>query len=159
MKLNNILILCSVFLLLVSCGSSKSITTNYKYKTECIRIEFDGSHSLAVWGNGNNKSDAVENGKKKAISDILFNGINDGKRDCYAIPLILEINAQKNYEDYFNKFFGNNGEYKNFISVKKELKSLNSSADKSLTYKLEVNVLRAELKQKMISDRIIKNEK
>ena len=159
MILNKILI-CSLsigLLSLLSCNSSKSSTGNYTFKTECIRTEFDGTLSLITRGSGNTKSEAIENAKRKALIDVLFHGINEGKPECYSTPIILEINAQKKNEAYFDKFFGNKNEYKNFISVKKELKPLIKSVDKNMTIEIEVRVLRTELKQKMISDRILKN--
>ncbi|MEO7283125.1 hypothetical protein [Gelidibacter sp.] len=159
MKLRKILVygLISGLLSFSSCSTPKTMSGNYTFKTECIRTELDGSQSLIAWGNGGAKSDAIENAKKKAVRDVLFQGINEGKSDCNLVPIILEVNAQKKYEAYFNKFFGNNGDYKGFVSVKKELKSIKVSVDKSVTYELEVSVLRAELKQKMISDGILKN--
>lgn len=154
------ILICGVvigLLSLSSCSSSKTTPGNYTFKTECVRTELDGSQSLIVWGNGSSKSNAIENAKRKAIRDVLFNGIIDGKSDCNLIPVILEVNAQNKYEAYFNKFFANKSEYETFIFIKKELKSLKVSVDKSVTYRLEVRVFKAELKQKMISDGIIKN--
>ncbi|MCL6461647.1 hypothetical protein SAMN05444372_103268 [Flavobacterium micromati] len=143
-------------LLLSSCNSSKITAGNYPLKTECIRIELDGSQSLIAWGNGSNRAAAMENAKIIAIRDVLFYGINDGKSGCNLIPIVLEVNAQNKQEAYFSKFFAYKGEYDNFISIKKELKSLKVAVDKSVTYGLEVRVLRTELKQKMISDGILK---
>jgi hypothetical protein len=159
MKLSNILIfgLISGLLSFASCSTSKTIAGNYTFKTECIRTELDGLQSLIVWGNGRSKSKAIENAKRNAIRDVLFQGINEGKTDCNVVPIILEVNAHQKHEAYFNTFFEHNGEYKDFISVKKELKSIDVSVDKSVTYALEVSVLRAELKQQMISDGILKN--
>ncbi len=159
MKLSKILIygLISGMLSFSSCSTPKTMSGNYASKTECIRTELDGSQSLIAWGNGSTKLDAIENAKKKAVRDVLFQGINEGKSDCNLVPIILEVNAQNKHEAYFNKFFANRGDYKDFVSVKKELKTIEVSVDKSITYGLEVSVLRAELTQKMISDGILKN--
>jgi hypothetical protein len=121
----------------------------------------DGSQTLKAWGNGRNRGDAVEQAKKNAVRDVLFNGINEGRQDCERRPLVPEVNAQKKYEDYFNKFFADGGEFKNFISLKDEKILDKISRDKqkareSVTHGLVVRVLRAELKQKLIADGILK---
>lgn len=144
-------------LLFSSCTTSKSVAANYTSKTECIRIELDGSQSLIAWGNGSNESNAIENAKRKALRDLLFLGITEGKSDCISIPIILEVKAQKTHENYFANFFKNDSNYKDFISIKKVIKKLKVSSDQSLIYGIEVRVLVTELRQKMISDGILKN--
>ena len=75
--------------------------------------------------------------------------------------MIFEVNAQEKYEDYFNKFFADGGEFKNFISLRDERIFDKISRDKkkareSVTHGLIVRVLRTELKEKLIADGIIK---
>jgi hypothetical protein len=139
----------------------KSTAGNYTYKTECLGVEMDGSQTLKAWGNGRNRLDAVAQAKKNAVRDVIFNGINEGRQDCERRPLVPEVNAQRKYEDYFNKFFADGGEFKDFISLKDEKILDKISRDKqkareSVTHGLVVRVLRAELKQKLIADGIIK---
>ena len=134
---------------------------NYAYKTECMGIELDGSQTLKAWGNGRNRSDAVDQAKKNAVMDVIFNGISEGKSDCNIKPLVFEVNAREKYEDYFNKFFADGGAYKNFISLRDERIFDKMSRDKkkareSVTHGLIVRVLRAELREKLIADGIIK---
>lgn len=141
--------------------AQKSTAGNYAYKTECLGVEMDGSQTLKAWGNGRNRSDAVDQAKKNAVRDVIFNGITEGKQDCNKRPLIFEVNAQEKYEDYFNKFFSDGGAYKDFISLRDERIFDKISRDKkkareSVTHGLIVRVLRAELREKLISDGIIK---
>jgi hypothetical protein len=146
---------------LTSGFSQKKISGNYIYKTECMGVELDGSYTLKAWGNGRNRADAVEQAKKNAIRDVVFNNILEGKEDCARKPLITEVNAIDKYEDYFNKFFTDDGEYKNFISLKDERIGEKFSRDRrkareGVTNGLIVRVLRSELKAKLIADGIIK---
>ncbi len=141
--------------------AQKNIAGNYSYKTECMGVELDGSQTLKAWGNGRNRSDAVDQAKKNALRDVLFNGITEGKNECNMKPLIFEVNAQEKYEDYFNKFFADGGEFKNFISLRDERIFDKISRDKkkarqSVTHGLIVRVLRTELKEKLIADGILK---
>ncbi len=150
------------FVLSLASGfSQKKISGNYIYKTECMGVELDGSYTLKAWGNGRNRADAVEQAKKNAIRDVLFNNILEGKEDCARKPLITEVNAIDKYEDYFNKFFTDGGEFINFISLKDERIGEKISRDRrkareGVTNGLIVRVLRSELKAKLIADGIIK---
>jgi len=159
MKLKTLLLV--TFLVVSGAYAQKKNAGNYAYKTECMGVELDGSQTLKAWGNGRNRSDAVDQAKKNAIRDVIFNGISEGKQECNVKPLIFEVNAQEKYEDYFNKFFADGGEFKNFISLRDERIFDKISRDKkkareSVTHGLIVRVLRTELKEKLIADGIIK---
>jgi hypothetical protein len=148
--------------LFYSCTPQKNISGNYSFKTECLGIELDGSQTVKSWGNGRNRFDAVEQAKKNAVNDVLFNGINEGKQDCEKRPVLVEVNARQNHEKYFNAFFSDGGEYKDFVSLKDErnIDKINrdmKGARQSVTHGIVIRVLRAELKQKMLDDGIIKN--
>jgi hypothetical protein len=164
---NKFLLTLSIIITIVSltsCVGQKSIAGNYTYKTECLGTELDGSVTLKAWGNGRNRVDAVEQAKKNGTRDVLFSGITEGKSDCNRAPLLLELNAQTKYEDYFNVFFADGGEYKNFVSLRDERIFDKISRDKkgareSVTHGIVLRVLRSELKQKLIKDGIIKSNK
>jgi hypothetical protein len=138
----------------------KKIAGNYTYEIECMGVEMDGSQTLKTWGSGKNRVDAVEQAKKNAVRDVLFKGILKGKSECNQKPVIFEVNAQEKYEDYFNKFFADDGAYKDFISMKDESLGPKITKDKKkagseVTEGVIVRVLRAELKKKMIDDKIL----
>src|SRR6218665_1581249 len=153
-------IITVITLLVVSatyCSAQKkkaSMAGEYKYESECMGVEGDGSQTLKAWGTGNSKNDAVEQAKKNAVRDVLFKGIRNGKDECNVKPVINEVNAQEKYEDYFNKFFSDDGPYKNFISMNDEPISVvgGKVADRKrmtdgVQYGVIVQVRRAELKQ------------
>ena len=97
MKLKLTLIICLFNLTFIY--SQKKISGNYIYKTECMGIEHDGSMTLKTWGNGRNRADAVEQAKKNAVRDVIFQSIMEGKQDCLKKPLITEVNAEEKYEE------------------------------------------------------------
>lgn len=141
--------------------SQKKITGSYEYKTECLGVELDGSQSLKAWGYGRSKTDAVEQAKKNAVKDVIFNGIHEGKQDCSQKALLTVVNAQEKYETYFSKFFADGGEYLSFISIQnKSIFSKKSKNNKKVregfVNGIVLNVLRNELKNKLIADGIIK---
>jgi hypothetical protein len=155
-----VIISCSS-ILFYNCSPENKISGNYTYKTECFGIELDGSQTLKAWGNGRNRFDAIEQAKKNAVRDVLLLGITEGKSDCNSVPILLEVNAKQKHEDYFNKFFADGGEYKNYVSLKDERAGQKVKRDRKLvretvTNGLVVRVLRAELRQKMITDGLLK---
>jgi hypothetical protein len=132
----------------------------YTYPTECMGVEMDGSQTVKCWGSGKNRADAVEQARKNAVRDVLFKGITEGKQECNVKPIITEVNAQEKYEAYFNKFFTDDGAYKEFVNNKDESLWPKLVKDKKkngseITEGVIVRVLRSELKQRMIKDNIL----
>ena len=103
-------ILFAALALLLSAGA-------YAQQTECIGKEMDGSLTLRVWGTGRNKTDALEQAKKQAVYDVLFNGVTKGNTDYNMRPVMTEVNARQRYQDYFDIFFMDRGEYHKYISM------------------------------------------
>lgn len=123
----------------------------------CLGVELDGSQTLRVQGYGRNRSDAKEQAMKNAVWAVIFDGIRDGVEGCNMRPLVTEVNAKERYEDYFNLFFADNGEYKKYVSLRDTKKrSGGKSKDKlGYAYDLTIRVLRAELKARLKSDNVI----
>lgn len=134
---------------------------SYTFETSCLGVEMDGSHTVQAWGDGRNRTDAIEQAKKNAVRDILFKGIRNGKPDCQMKPVVPEVNAQEKYEEYFNKFFADGGPYKQFISKKDgndwhiEVIESRLKSGSQAKYRVTIRVMRSELKAKMIEDKIL----
>ncbi len=110
----------SLILLTSSCDPQRKIAAYNTYPTECIGIEMDGSQTVKAWGTGRNRGDAVEQAKKTAVRDVLFNGIRAGKAECQTKPVLPEVNVREKNEAYFNKFFADGGDFRKFISLRDE---------------------------------------
>lgn len=159
MKMKNFLLfgfVCCIF----SCSCSRKTTTDafYTYETECLGVALDGSQTLRAWGTGKTVKDAKEQAKKSALRDVLFKGITSGKKDCGLRPLLLEVNAEEKYEEYFNQFFSEDGAYSLYVmeenpTKKAVVKQFNAQQTKC---GMVVRVLRSELKKKLTTDQIIK---
>ena len=153
------------FLILFFIGcSSLMLSQNggeYTFECECMGVEADGSETILAWGNGRNRFDAVEQAKKNAVLDIIFKGINRGRGDCNKRPLVGEVNAKTKYESYFNKFFADDGPYKEFVSNDDERLADKLDRDKqkgrkSRSMSVVVRVERAKLRERLIRDNILK---
>ena len=146
----------------LSCYAQQKVSGNYTYSIQCLGTELDGSHTMKAWGNGRNRFDATEQAKKNAVYAVIFDGIREGQGGCDVKPLVNEVNAKEKYEDYFNKFFSDKGEYLNYVSLKDErighkVKREKKGAVGGKATSAIVRVLKPQLKQKLINDNIIKN--
>ena len=95
-------------------------TSVYAYSqntVECLGTELDGSQTVRVSGIGRTRADSREQCKKNAVWAVLFKGIRGGIGDCNMKPIITEANAEEKYEEYFNIFFMDGGEYLKYVSM------------------------------------------
>ncbi|MBQ6747580.1 MAG: hypothetical protein IJR07_11140 [Bacteroidaceae bacterium] len=163
MRLFRYLMLTHLLMLLShTLWAQTSTSAYYEYEVECLGVELDGSQTLRAWGVGRNKSDAVEQAKKNAVRAVLFKGIRRGLAGCNTKPLIFEVNAEEKYEDYFNVFFLDGGEYSNYVSMKDEKRVSLFKKDKEkekskhfVKYGVTVRVLRADLKKRLEGDNVL----
>lgn len=75
-------------------------------------------------------------------------------------PLVTEVNARERYEDYFNIFFADNGEYKKYVTLRDtKTRSANRKKDKvGYSYEMTIRVLRSQLKARLKADNVIGKE-
>ena len=133
-------------------------TGAFAQQTECISKEMDGSLTLRVWGTGRNKTDALEQAKKQAVYDVLFNGVTKGNTDYNMRPVMTEVNASQRYQDYFDIFFMDRGEYRKYISM--EDKRAGSTRVTKRNYRdvtvgVTVRVLVPQLRARLKSDGLL----
>ena len=147
-------------MMVCSCKSSKEVVTTtafHEYPTECLGKSMDGKQMLRVWASGQNRKDAVEQAKKKAVYLVVFEGISAGNGECNAYPVVDEANARQKYEDYFDVFFATGGEYSKYVSMEKQQKSSlqRYQGDGLETDGIVVTVDRSALRKRFQEDNII----
>lgn len=145
-------------LMLAGCKTKEPATTAFhSYTTECLGKNMDGIQTLRVWASGRNRADAIEQAKKKAVYDMVFTGISAGSGECNAYPIVDEANARKKYEDYFDMFFADGGDYRKYVSSDGQKRSAMQrfQGDGTQTFGIIVTVNRSALRQRFISDNII----
>ena len=131
-------------------GQQSKNASYYNYKNECLEDKLDGSYIIQGWGNGSTKKEAIDQAKRNVLTDILLNGIGKG---CKILPLIIELNAETTYKNYIYGFF--NSDYDDFIKLENSPKSIKKSK-KQTTYGVKLRVNRQSLRQKLITDNILK---
>ena len=161
-KYSRFLIVCLLAISPIVSTAQTNTAAYYNYEVECLGVELDGSQTLRAWGEGRNKKDAVEQAKKNAVRAVVFKGIQGGLQGCNTKPVLLEVNAEEKYEDYFNVFFMDNGEYLKYVSMKDEKRTSLFTKDKEkekskhfVQSGITVRVLRSALKKRFEADNII----
>ncbi|AIJ36598.1 hypothetical protein SL053_000012 [Flavobacterium psychrophilum] len=155
-----ILLLITSALILVGCKTKTTVSANYPHETECLGSELDGSVTLKSWGKGKDRNDAIEQAKKEAVNAVLFLGIRSGNKQCDSRPLLNAPNIRENKSEYFNTFFKDGGNYKNFTSNQDESfgkKEKEKGTDGEVMYGYIIRVMRSDLKKQMITDGILNN--
>lgn len=161
MKFNSfsLIAVISILLMLTSCKTPTKIANEYAtygFEISCMGLDPDGTQILRSWGNGINKSTAIEQAKKNAVETVIFKGIIDGVGDCNKRPLINEVNARERYESYFGRFFSNGGAYNKYVTLEEKrtsrIKSSNSAFE---AWSVVVRVDRNALRQRLIEDNLI----
>lgn len=159
MKARSYIIGIAFLTLFIGCKSVK--TAAYQdYPTVCLGKSMDGTQRLQVWASGKNSHDAIVQAKKKAVYEMIFQGISAGGSDCDTRPIIIEANARTKYEAYFDKFFSDNGAYAQFVErIKPNVLTRGVNKQKGKYFKTDgivVSVNRSAIKSKLVADGIIK---
>ncbi len=147
-----------VFTFFISTNLCMQAQTVYaRTSIRCMGVELDGSQTLRVQGYGRNRSDAKEQAMKNAVWAVIFDGIKEGVGGCDVRPLVTEVNAKERYEDYFNLFFSDNGEYKKYVTLRdtKRMSGGKSKDKLGYAYDLTIRVLRPQLKARLKEDNVI----
>ena len=130
----------------------------HKQGVECLGIEQDGSQTVRVTGQGRNKADAEEQAKKDAVYAVIFEGIRSGAGGCDMRPLIYETDARRKYEDYFDIFFMDRGEYLKYISMEDKRAGSTRVIKRNyrdVTVGVTVRVLVPQLRARLKSDGLL----
>ena len=148
----------ALLIVLVGCGTVSSVSF-YDYASQVIRTEFDGSYVIRACGKGDNSAAAMVGAQKVAVYDVVFNGVASASTRIQPLkPLLLEVNAKTKYQDYFNAFFADGGEYTKYFSIanKRAASSDFKRSRQQVQCVTTVTVDVAGLKQRLMVDNIIK---
>lgn len=135
-------------------------STQASYPTECeyLNNDLDGSITLRAYGQGRNRGDALAQARKNAVKQVIFEGIYVPNNDALSRPLVYEVNAYTKYEDFFNAFFRDGGDYTMFVHGRDKRIQTNEKSWSGTQAKISttVTVERALLKQYLKEQNIIK---
>ena len=89
-----------------------------QYDIECGgAISKEGCYMVKVWVYSSNKKVSPNELKKAAVHGIIFRGVS-ATGDCQSFkPLAGSSIAEKQYADFFDKFFGPDEQYLSYVSL------------------------------------------
>lgn len=162
MKYLNALVTTALLVLALTGCKSKIDTVSgyYDYETECVSVDRNGIQTVKAWGTGRTEKEAILNARRRAVDDILFKGLRGGSRGCNLRPLIANPNTRRNQEQYFFRFFGENGPFETYAGLpdenwlRQKLK-INKKNKHNLAYEVVIEVDVMGLKNHLKRDQII----
>ena len=123
-------VLLLTMLLMVLFGCKSKLKTRemgaYTFKTSCIG-EQENKLLVSSWGQGKTKEECEKAALKKAVKDIIFKGIFDGNTNCQKPPILATPDAERKLSQFFQEFFGANGQYQNYATIYNEPRSQSHS--------------------------------
>ena len=126
-----------------------------------LSANYDGSYVIRVQVRARNAAIAFTDGQRKAVEEVIFDGVKAGSSGISNLkPLCFDLNAREKYENYWNAFFSDKGEWTNYASLKdKRLTTTRYQRDgRQMIETVTVTVDRAKLQQKLREDGIIPKE-
>lgn len=138
--------------------AAKKVASYHAQEVECMAAELDGSVTLRATGSGATRADAKEQARKNAVWAVVFDGMRSNLKGVDCRPLLNEPNAREKYEEYFNIFFADGGEYLKYVSSEdaKILSREKRNNKVSKNFTITVRVLRGELKARLKADNVLK---
>ena len=154
------IVLCTLVLSLVGCGAKRS-QAFYDQKSVVLSANYDGSYVLRVQVRARNASMAFIDAQRKAVQEVIFDGAKAGNSGISDLkPLCFDLNAREKYENYWNAFFQNEGEWTKYASLadKRAGTTRYQRDGRQMVETVTVTVDRAGLQQKLREDGIIPKE-
>lgn len=151
------LVLCTFVLLIAACGAKRS-QAFYDQKSVLLSANYDGSYVLRVQIRARNASMAFIDAQRKAVQEVIFDGVKAGNTGISDLkPLCFDLNAREKYEQYWNAFFQNDGEWTKYASLadKRAGTTRYQRDGRQMVETVTVTVDRAGLQQKLREDGII----
>ncbi len=147
----------ALVVLLAGCGSRRS-QASYDQPSKVLSANYDGSYVIRTQVRARNSALAFTDAQRKAVQEVIFDGVQAGSNGIQDLkPLIYDKNAREKYEDYFNAFFSDNGDWKNYCSLK-DRRTFSSTYERTRTQMVQsvtVTVARDALKKRLQADGII----
>lgn len=162
MKLTKTIALTAVAACLLAvgaCRGNRNVAdsySTYQFATTCVNVSPSGILTVRSWGNGPNRASAIEEAKRRALSDLIFKGIQ-GAKGYSGNALVTEVNARERYAEYFDRFFAKGGEYSKFVkeASSSDNSRVRSKSDGRENYGVTLDIDRSALRSQLVSDGIL----
>lgn len=160
MKKLSLFIAVIAAIVLAGCGVKRS-QAYYDQPSLVLSANYDGSYVIRVQVRSRNAPMSFADAQRKAVKEVIFDGVKAGSNGMSDLkPLCFDKNAQEKYEDYFNVFFQNKGEWENYVNINGQ-RIITNDYQRTISQTvstMNVTVDRAALKKKLQADGIIPME-
>ena len=156
-KLSLYVVLCTLVLAFGGCGPKRS-QEYYDMTSQLLSANYDGSYVMRTQVRTRNGAICFTDAQRKAVQEVIFDGVKAATNGISDLqPLCFNPNAREKFEDYWNAFFQDNGEWTKYADLKdKRLTTTRYQRDgRQMVETVTVTVYRAELKKKLQEDGII----
>ena len=90
---------------------------SWRYDLVSVGEGQQGAYKIKVWTYSKSPKLSEEFTRKCAVHGVLFKGIASNKGTSVKRPLIKDPQAKFEFEDFFQKFFADGGEYGRFVQL------------------------------------------
>ena len=160
MKKISFLIAAAAMVLFAGCGAKRS-QAYYDQPSQLLSVNYDGTYVIRTQVRARNAAIAFTDGQRKVMDEVIFKGVKAASNGVSDLkPLCFDLNAKEKYEDYFQVFFRDGGEWTKYASLKdKRTATTRYQRDgRQMVETVTVTIDRAALKKKLQEDGIIPME-
>ncbi len=125
-------------------------TENFRYELECAGNAVQGNYLVKVWSYSRKPAVAMEQCKKNAVHGVIFKGFTGANGCVSQRALASNPGVETEFEDYFNSFFSDGGEYLKYVQLtsgSKEVIKLKREYKVGVTVTVQKDQLRKALEQ------------
>ena len=121
MKKNILLFALSLLIAMPAFAGAKAKaqkdTEHFRYEIECAGNGTQGTYLVKVWSYSKRPKIAAEQCMKNAVHGVIFKGYTGGNGCVAQKPLANRPGVEMEYEEYFRRFFSDNGECYKYASL------------------------------------------
>ena len=117
------LLLSALILATALSGAAKKPTKSqqamqqFRYELECAGNGVLGTYLVRVWTYDKKQKEAQAACARNAVHGVIFKGFAGGDGCIGQKALVPTPGAEMEYEEFFNLFFSDKGEYRKYVSI------------------------------------------
>lgn len=92
-------------------------TKEWRYEIECSGVGATGTYLVKVWSYSKKEATATNQAVKNAVHGVIFKGFAGGNGCSTQRPLIKDPAIETDKAEFFEKFFGEGGDFQKFGSA------------------------------------------
>ena len=151
------LIAIAATLIISGCGSKRS-QAYYNAPSQVLSTNYDGTYVIRTQVRARDAVKALTDAQRKAVDEVIFDGVKAGAGGVADLkPLCFDRNAREKYEQYFQAFFQDKGEWTQYTGLQDKRAGTTKHVrdGRQMVQTVTVTVDRTKLQKKLQEDGII----